>query len=256
MKIRLPGIILLTLIYTGCASTPSDVIEPADVLYRQAYESMQNNNFALAGDRLNTIMARYPFTPFAVQAHLDSLYVFHQLEQPEVVAEEAERFVRENPRHPSIAYAYYMKGLAYYREEPTLLDNWFDVDIAAREMEYSKKSFQYFRELTVQFPDSEFAVEARQRMLELRYRMARHEIHAAEYYVRRGAWISAIGRASTVLKEFPNTPSEIDALMILARSYAELGLDDLAEETREILAANQGRSTAVIDDDFEIRKID
>lgn len=238
------------LIAAGCASTGPGQIEPADVLYRKAYDSLDNNNFQLASERLNTILARYPFTPFAVQAHLDSLYVYHQLGQAETVAEEAERFVRENPRHPEIDYAYYMKGLAYYRDTPMFLERWFNVDEASRDMEAAKKSFRYFGELVARFPDSDYSADARQRMIELKNRMARHQIFVAEYYVRRGAWISALQRAKDVVTEYQGTPAEIDALMIMARAYDELDLPDLAETPRRILAANPNKKPVVLDEDF------
>lgn len=240
------GLGLLLVLSAACSSTPSGEIKPADVLYRDAYEALQNSNFQLASDRLNTIMARYPFTPYAVQAHMDSLYALHQLEQADQVAEEAERFIRENPRHPQIEYAYFMKGLAYYRDPPTVLEKLFDVDEATRDISYARKSFQNFRDLVIRFPESEYAVDARKRMVELKYRMARHEIWVAEYYLRRGAWISAINRASNVIENFQGTPSEVDALMILAHGYEKLGLDDLAKEPRAILAANPDRKPVVL----------
>lgn len=247
---RILGLGLLFLLTAACSSTPSGQIKPADVLYRDAYDALQNNNFQLANDRLNTVMARYPFTPFAVQAHLDSLYALHQLEQADQVAEEAERFIRENPRHPQIEYAYFMKGLAYYRDPPNVLEKIFDVDEATRDIDYARQSFQNFRELVLRFPESEYAVDARKRMVELKNRMARHEIWVAEYYIRRGAWISAISRASNVIEKFQGTPAEVDALMILAHSYEQLGLDELAREPRAILAANPDRKPVVLKENF------
>lgn len=247
---KILGLGLLLALTAACSTTPSGQIKPADELYRDAYDALQNNNFQLANDRLNTIMARYPFTPYAVQAHLDSLYALHQLEQADQVAEEAERFIRENPRHPQIAYAYFMKGLAYYRDPPNVLEKVFDVDEATRDVGYARQSFQNFRELVLRFPESEYAVDARMRMVELKHRLARHEVWVAEYYVRRGAWAAAVNRASNVIEKFQGTPAEIDALMILARGYEELGMDELAKEPRAILAANPGRKPTVLKADF------
>ncbi|MDX1454430.1 MAG: outer membrane protein assembly factor BamD [Gammaproteobacteria bacterium] len=247
---RLALLLALAMALGACASKPDDYIEPADVLYAKANEALVNNNFPLAADRLNTIMARYPFTPYAVQAHLDSLYAMHQLDQADMVGEEAERFIRENPRHPAIDYAYYMKGVAYYRDPPNVLERVFDVDAATRDVDYARKSFANFRDLILRYPDSKYSVDARQRMLELKYRLARHEIHVADYYIRRGAWMSAIRRANRVLEDFQGTPAEVDALMILVKGYTELGIDDLVAQPRAVLAANPDRQPAVLPPDF------
>lgn len=232
---------------TACASDPHDRnIEPADVLYREAHESMVEGNYVRAQTQLQQIMSHYPFTEYSVQAHLDVLFALLQLDVPESLAEEAERFIRENPRHPRIDYAYYMQGLGFYRGLTNPLRRLADIDVAQQDVENARTSFRNFSQLVSRFPDSEYAADARLRMVELKERIGRHQIFIAEYYLRRGAWISALQSAYDVLKEFQGTPVEVDALMIMVRCYEELGLDDLAETPRRILAANPEREPVIL----------
>lgn len=233
----------------ACSSTPDNTIEPADVLYREARESMDAGNYQRAQTQLQEIMSRYPFTDFAVQAHLDVLFVLVQQDQADAVAEEAERFIRENPRHPDIDYAYYMQGLAFYQGLTNPLRELADIDPATQDVENAKTSFDNFARLISRFPDSKYAADARQRMIELKERIARHEIHIADYYMRRGAWISALQAAYRVLRDMQGTPAETDALMVMARSYEALGLEDLAETPRRILAENPDRKPVVLRQD-------
>lgn len=247
MKQRL----ILSLLFAAlaaCASTPEDEpIRPAVELYRDAHESMQYGNYQRAETLYKQIMSRYPFTDFAVQAHLDILYVFLQLDRAESLAEEAERFIRENPRHPKLDYVYYMRGLGYYHRFPNLVEDVIDIDLAKRDVEDAQTAFRYFSQLVNRFPDSQYAADARLRMIELKNRIARHEIHIAEFYLRRGAWISAIQRAKRVLTEMQGAAAEIDALIVLARSYEALGLEDLAATARRILAANPDREPVLLE---------
>src|SRR5690606_38724248 len=101
----------IAVVLTACAGDPSSRFIPAaDVLYRDAHTSLESGNYLRAETKLKQIMAHYPFTEFSVQAHLDLLFVLLNLHHPEELSEEADRFIRENPRHPEIDYAYYMKG--------------------------------------------------------------------------------------------------------------------------------------------------
>lgn len=243
----LPLVFLLTL--AACSTTGPETIKPADVLYRDARESVELGNYQRAEDELKTVLSHYPFTEFAVQAQLDLLYVLMQLNDPEALDEEAERFIRENPRHPEIDYVYYMKGIAYYRNERNPLEEIADIDMATRAAGDAETAFRNFSQLVARYPDSEYAADARLRMVELRNFIARHEMLVASFYMKQGAWISAIHRAERVLREFQGTPAETDALMVLERGYEQLGLDDLAETPRRILAENPDRKPVVFKQD-------
>jgi outer membrane protein assembly factor BamD len=52
------------------------------------------------------------------------------------------------------------------------------------------------------FPDSPYAADARDRMVYLRNLLARNEIHVANYYFRRGAYLAAVNRGRYVVENF------------------------------------------------------
>lgn len=233
----------------ACSTTPTDSFTgiPVDEMYREAYGSMQVGNNLKAEAFYNRIMSRHPFTEYATQAHLDILLVYLQMNEPELLVEEADRFVRENPRHPNIDYVYYMRALAYYPQTPNPVENLFNVDLAQRDISDSELSFRYFLQMISRFPDSDYVSDAKLRMIELKQRIAKHEMYVADYYLRRSAWVSALRRAEKVLQDFQDTPAVIDALIVTQRSYEELQLPELAETPRRILAANPDREPVVVD---------
>jgi outer membrane protein assembly factor BamD len=62
-----------------------------------------------------------------------------------------------------------------------------------------------------------------------------YEVKVARYYYNRGAYIAASNRAQSNLVNNPQTPSNADALAVLAQSYEKLGLPQLADDSRRIL---------------------
>ena len=92
--------------------------------------------------------------------------------------------------------------------------------------------------MVTQYPQSEYAADSRQRMIYLRNRLADYEIHVARYYMRRGAWVAAIGRSRYVLENYDGSPAMRDALEITVTAYQKLGMPDLAADAGTVLVAN------------------
>jgi len=66
--------------------------------------------------------------------------------------------------------------------------------------------------------------------------LASHEVHAADYYYRRGAYVAAINRAQLAIKDYKGAPAIEDALHIMVLSYQKLNQPQLAEDTKRVLA--------------------
>ncbi|HET9679885.1 MAG TPA: outer membrane protein assembly factor BamD, partial [Gammaproteobacteria bacterium] len=218
---------IVILLLAACAGT-QDIAKnlTPEEMYREGVRRLYEiANYAGAINSFQTLQARYPFGEYAIQAHLELIYAHYLAEEPEMAAEEADRFILEHPRHPSVAYAYYMKGLAYFTGiEPNWLENTFNVDPAEKYAQYARKSFQNFKTVVEKFPDSAYADDARQRMIFLRNFLARHEYYVADYYFRRGAYVSALQRAQRVINNYPTTPSVPKALAIMVESYQRMDM--------------------------------
>jgi outer membrane protein assembly factor BamD len=68
--------------------------------------------------------------------------------------------------------------------------------------------------------------------------LARHEVKVARYYMSRGAWLAAANRAQDCIVHFPHSPSRRDALQIMIESYDRMGLKELRDDTKRVLAKN------------------
>ena len=237
------GLILAAFVVTllsGCFG--NDDLEVADSgeqqLYFEAQRHLENENFDLAIRTLQLLESRYPFGRYAEQAQLEIVYAHYGAYDFEASIESADRFIRLHPQHPSVDYAYYMKGLAAYDIEGDFFSKILPSDDTKRDVSHIKESFAEFAQLLARYPNSPYAADARARMVHLRNMIARHEIHIANYYFRRGAYMAALNRGRYVVEHMQQTPSVADGLAIMAQAYLLLGLEDLADDSVAVLRLN------------------
>jgi outer membrane protein assembly factor BamD len=207
-----------------------------EAIYERGYNALQQNNYPVAVQAFRLLETRYPFSPASRQAQLDLIYAFYRSNQTEEAIDAAEEFERENPTHPRVDYALYMKGLVYFDEAPGILERMFKVDLSVRPPKDTLQSFSTFQELIRRFPDSRYAADARQRMVFLRNRLAQYENHVARYYLARGAYVAVVQRTTYALEHYAGAPDLEQSLVLLIEAYDRLGMDDLAADSRRVLA--------------------
>ncbi len=230
----------------GCGGDDNVVSdEGPDALYQRGVDSMGSGNFRLALAYFQALEAGFPFSNATRQAQLDMVYAYYRNREYESAIDAAEEFERENPTHPRVDYCLYMKGLSYFDQDPTMIERLFRVDLSERPPRDTMLAFSVFQEVLRRFPNSQYAPDSRERMIFLRNRLAAYENHVASYYVRRGAYVAAINRAKYAVEHFPGAPALQDSLEIMADSYDQLGMQDLANDTRRILEESFGDIAAV-----------
>lgn len=227
------------LLVSGCSSTPKERPERTEAQqYEEVRRQIERNNFLTAIDELRELEARFPYGDFAEQAQLDLIYTqYRALDYPAAVAS-ATRFLRNYPANEHLDYVLYMKGVANYNLERGLFDRIVRSDKASRDLDAWRDAFTDFQELVSRFPDSEYAPDARARMVHIRNQLAEHELHAARYYARRGAYVATVARAREVVIHYQETPSVEEALAIMSRAYRSLDEQMLSDRSLAVLRHN------------------
>ncbi|MEM1404545.1 MAG: outer membrane protein assembly factor BamD [Pseudomonadota bacterium] len=235
-------LLVLLLAIAGCAGNDEAQDFGADSgeqqIYDQAQRFLNARNFDLAISALQALESRYPFGRYAEQAQLELIYAHYGGYEPEAAIEAADRFIRLHPQHPNVDYAYYMKGLSTATSSQDFLSRFTPTDQTKRDTAFAKSAFAEFAQLVARYPNSPYAADAQARMVYLRNLLARNEIHVANYYFRRGAYLAAVNRGRYVVENFQKTPAVGDGLAVMAQGYLLLGMDDLAEDAIETLALN------------------
>ena len=208
------------------------------VLYKQAQNRLRNYDYNGAIKLFEALTARFPFTDEARQARIDLIYAYYRQGEAESAIDAADAFIRENPTHPRVDYAWYLKGLVDFERTPNALEHLFHADLTKRPPTTARKSFEAFRTVVEQYPKSAYAHDARQRMVYLRNRLADYDVHVAEYYMRRGAYVAAAQRANFAIEQYDGAPATQDALKIMIGAYEKLGLKQKVDQAQQVYAAN------------------
>lgn len=221
----------------GCASdNERDMKSGAQQIFEKARGAMESGNYRNAISYYETLEARFPFSNQTRQSQLDLIYCYYKNGEPESAVDAATQFERENPTHPRVDYALYMRGLANFHGQHNFFHRLFRVDLARRPPEGARESFSAFSQLLQRYPASAYAPDARQRMIFLRNRLADHENYVARYYLQRGAYLAALNRAKYSMETYDGAPAVAESMRIMVDSYRALGMADLAEDTRTVLA--------------------
>jgi len=225
---------------TGCSSKTALAVpdKPAIELYSMAQQSLQAGNFMSAVETLEALDTRYPFGPHTVQVQLDLIYAYYKNSDTAQALANIDRFIRLNPTHKDIDYVYYMRGLTNMGADYNLFHDLFNIDRSDRDPSYAKAAFNDFTRLIQRYPNSEYVADAQKRAIAVKSRLARYELSAAEYYMKRKAYIAAIQRAQYVLDNFADTESRTGALKVMVKAYGILEQPQLKANAEKILAAN------------------
>lgn len=227
---------------SGCGLLPEVADETAgwsaQRLYAEAKDNLNDGNYERAIKLYETLEARYPYGRYAQQAQLEVAYAYYKDQEPISAIAAADRFIKLHPNHPNVDYAYYLKGLANFTEDQSLFSRFSDQDMSERDPRAARESFAAFKELVTRFPDSKYAEDARARMKYLVNALAANEVHVAKYYLKREAYVAAANRAKSVVVNYPETPAIEEALAIMVVAYDKLGIQDLRDDARRVLALN------------------
>jgi outer membrane protein assembly factor BamD len=235
------AILALTL-FAGCGLLPDQIDETAgwsaNKLYAEAKTAMGEGAYDKAVKYFEKLEARYPYGRYAQQSQLEVAYAYYKQEEKASAIAACDRFIRLHPNHPTVDYAYYLKGLVNFNEDLGLLGHVSMQDLTERDPKAAAESFAAFKALVNKFPESKYAQDSTQRMAYLVNALASHEVHVAQYYMRRGAYVAAANRAQAALKTYPDAPANEEALFILIKAYDALDMADLRDDAERVMKKN------------------
>ncbi len=248
MRFLTPLLLCTTLLITGCSwlkgadQINQEERDTSEFSEKDFYEVIQqdlNDAFwQTAIENLEALEAQFPFGDYAEQAQLELIYARYRASEFEAAIASADRFMRLHPQHSNVDYAYYLKGLSSFSKGKGFFDQLIPTDESKRDPGSARDSLTTFNELLNRFPDSPYAPDARKRTIYLRNNLARLEIHAANYYFLRGAYLAAANRGRYVVENYQMTPAVPDGLAVMAQAYYLMQMQDLSNDAIKLLVAN------------------
>jgi outer membrane protein assembly factor BamD len=207
-------------------------------IYAEAKDEMNSGAYEKAVPLLEKLEGRAAGTPLAQQAQLDKAYAHYKSAEPAQAIATLDRFMKLHPASPALDYALYLKGTINFNDNLGMFSFLTRQDLSERDQKASKESFEAYKELVSRFPDSRYTPDARLRMTYIVNSLAQYEVHVARYYFRRGAYLAAINRAQLAVADYRDVPATEEALYIIVKSYDELGMTQLKDDSKRVLEKN------------------
>jgi outer membrane protein assembly factor BamD len=214
----------------------------ASKLYAEAREEMDGAHYEAAIKLFEKLESNYPFGTYAAQAQMEIAYAHYKAQDQAEALASVERFIKLHPNHPNVDYMYYLRGLVNFNDQIGFMSFIYAQDPTERDPKATREAFAAFKDLVDKFPNSKYAPDSIQRMNYLINAMAAYEVHVANYYYRRGAYLASLNRAQGAVTDYADSPAREEALFIMIRSYDKLGMFDLRDDTQRIFQKNYPNS--------------
>lgn len=235
------------MLVAGCSTTsePSELYkgETQQQIYQKGKTALEDSSYSEAIKRFEALDVQYPYGTQTEQAQLYLIYAYYKKEEYALASAAAERYVRIHPASAHVDYAYYMWGLSDYYQNLGVIERFFSIDLATRDLSQIQKSYHSFKVLTTRFPNSKYTPAAHQYLVYLRNIMANHQYDVAQYYYDHKAYVAAANRAADVVQHYQGAPAVVDSLVLMAKSYHQLGMTKYEQDTLAVLKYNYPKVT-------------
>ncbi|MFL6675361.1 MAG: outer membrane protein assembly factor BamD [Massilia sp.] len=214
----------------------------ATKLYDEARQEMDGGHYDAAIKLFEKLESNYPFGTYAAQAQMEIAYAYYKSQDQAQALAAVERFIKLHPNHPQVDYMYYLRGLINFNDQLGFLNFVYKQDPTERDPKATREAFAAFKALVDKFPNSKYRADSIERMKYLINAMASYEVHVANYYYRRGAFLAALNRAQSAVTDYSDAPAREEALYLIVRCYDKLGMPDLRDDAQRVFALNYPNS--------------
>jgi len=228
--------LIIFVILTSCSSENKkiSIIEESDLelqmidAYKEGYEELEKGDVIYAAKKFNEAELLYPQSKWASKAVLLSAYAYYSQNYYDRSIQELERFIKKYPNHKNMDYAYFLLAMCYYEN---IIDEKKDLE----PLLLSKQKFEF---ILKNYPDTDFAQDAKFKIGLIQDVMASKEMYIGKYYLKKGKWVAAINRFKTVLNKYETTIYVEEALHRLVETNYKIGLEEEAKKYANLLGYN------------------
>jgi outer membrane protein assembly factor BamD len=202
---------------------------PADKLYNEGVFLLnQKSDYPTAAKKFEEVERQHPYSEWARKSLLMTAYAKYEARDYEEAISAARRYVTLHPGSPDAAYAQFIIGTSYYDQIPDI----------ARDQARTEKAIAALEEVSRKYPDSEYAISAKNKIEMARDQLAGKEMMVGRYYQNRKDYPGAINRFKIVVTQFQTTRHVEEALLRLTEAYMALGIVNEAQTAAAVLGHN------------------
>ena len=230
-------LLLLTFLVFSCVKEEQVSLEPTDEemaisTYAEAIESLKKGDAFYAAKKFREVESLLPQTEWAAKSSLLAAYAEYSRNAYTKSIFSFERHINNYPADRNIPYAHYLIAMCFYEQ---ILDEKKDLEPLLK----SKKKFEF---LIAEFPNTDYAIDARFKLDLIQNQLAAKEMSIARYYMKTEKWIPALNRLKKVVNKYDRTVFVEEALHRLVEVYYKIGLVEESKQAALILGYNYGSS--------------
>ena len=230
--------ILLFLIFflTACSNKKEEkiVLDSKDLesqmieAYNKGLKSLEEGDVLFAAKNFNIAENLYPQSIWAPRSVLMAAYSFYSQDYYGDAISELKRYLKNYPANKNYPYAHYLLATCYYE---LIIDEKKDLSSILK----SKESFQF---IIKNYPNTDFALDAKFKLLLIDNVLASKELYIGKFYLSKKKWIPAINRFKNIINDYDQTEYVEEALHRLVEINFILGLENEAQKYAALLGYN------------------
>ena len=196
--------------------------------YKEGVKAFEEGDVLFAAKKFNEAEILFPQSEWASRSILMAAYSYYSQDYYYDAISELERFINKFPKHENLNYAHFLLAICYYEQ---IVDEKKDIGPLLN----AQKEFNF---VVINYPDSDFALDAKFKLDLINDILASKEIFLGRYYMKKEKWIAAINRFKEVVEKYDTTLYIEEALHRLVELHYRIGLIDEAKKYASLLGYN------------------
>jgi outer membrane protein assembly factor BamD len=201
---------------------------PAGDLYNKGLAYMNAGDLTAAVKAFNEVDRQHPYSEWARKALIMSAYASYKKGKFDDTIQTANRYVTLYPGTEDAPYAQYLIAQSHYNRIPDV----------TRDQAQTEEALAALEAIVDNYPESEYAEDARKKVIQSRDQLAGKEMQVGRYYLERREYIAAAKRFRYVVENYSNTRHVEEALARLTETYYAMGLTSEAQAAAAVLGHN------------------
>jgi outer membrane protein assembly factor BamD len=223
----------------GCAFSSSsssqtdktDFTSQAESNLRLGDEAAERRDYLQAEKYYEHVRTKFPYLELANEAELKLADLDFKQEKFHEARAKYQTFIKLHPTHSKVDYAAYRAALSHFADIPS--DFFILPPSSEKDQTEVLAAMRALNGFLLQYPDSSYVKEAKEKVAQVRERLAAHELYVASFYARRERWKAVVQRLEGLLERYPGTRLEEKALFNLHEAYVKLADPENARKTLE-----------------------